>query len=68
MVLWVAGVAGMGVRKLKLRYPEHMGQEELMRGLKRGLLFRASIRVNASDRSQAFATLPGLPSDVMIRV
>lgn len=41
---------------------------ELQQGLKRGMLFRAVIRYNASDSSQAFATLPVLPSDILIKV
>ena len=52
----------------KQRYREHLSHEELGQGLKRGSLFRAPFRVNAHDRTQAFATVPGLPSDLMIRV
>ena len=52
----------------KQRYKEHLGHAELAQGLKGGALLRAPIRVNAHDRSQAFATAPGLPSDLMIRV
>ncbi|KAL4419743.1 hypothetical protein ABPG75_006841, partial [Micractinium tetrahymenae] len=37
-------------------------------GLKSGAYFRGVLRVNASDRTQAFCTLPGLPTDVFIRV
>ncbi|KAL6768182.1 RNB1 [Auxenochlorella protothecoides x Auxenochlorella symbiontica] len=40
---------------------------DLQQGLKRGTLFRAVIRYNASDTSQAFATLPGLSHDILIK-
>ena len=45
-----------------------MGGVELQRGLKTGGLFRALFRTNPSDRTQAFCTLPGLPSDIFVRV
>ena len=60
-------MGGGGAAK-KQRYKEHLGHAELAQGLKRGALLRVPIRVNAHDRSQAFATVPGLPSDLMIRV
>lgn len=52
----------------KARFPAYASHEELGQGLKRGQYFKANLRVNAHDRSQAFATLPDLPSDLMIRV
>ena len=36
--------------------------------LKKGQIFRAKIRFNAYNREQAYATLPHLPSDVLIQV
>lgn len=50
----------------KPAYAEYLEPEDVEAGLRVGLLFRATIRCNASDRSQAFATLPGLPHDVFI--
>ena len=55
-------------RQSKHRYPHYLAPEEVGQGLKRGALIRATIRINAQDRAQAFATVPGLPSDLMIRV
>ena len=52
----------------KQRYPQHLASELVGQGLKKGALIRACIRINAQDRSQAFATVPGLPTDLMIRV
>lgn len=52
----------------KQRYPQYLPSELVGQGLKKGALIRASIRINAQDRTQAFATVPGLPSDLMIRV
>lgn len=64
-----AGASDSSGRKAaKLRYPEYLGHEALGQGLKTGTLFRAVMRLNASDRTQGFATLEGLPSDLMIRV
>ena len=37
-------------------------------GLKTGLLFRVPFRTNPSDRNQGYCTLPGLPTDVFVRV
>ncbi len=61
------GRAGSGGGR-KLRYPAYSSREELGHGLKKGSYFKGPIRVNAHDRSQAYITLPGLPSDLMIRV
>jgi DIS3-like exonuclease 2 len=44
-----------------------MSQDQLQTGLKRGHLFRVKMRVNAGDRREAYATLPGLPADVLLR-
>lgn len=52
----------------KMRFPAYASHEELGTGLKKGLYFKGPIRVNAHDRSQAYITLAGLPSDLMIRV
>ena len=52
----------------KQRFPHYLAHEDVGKGLKQSSLMRASIRVNMQDRSQAFATVPGLPSDLMIRV
>ena len=52
----------------KQRFPHYLAHEDVGKGLKQGSLMRASIRVNMQDRSQAFATVPGLPSDLIIRV
>ena len=52
----------------KQRFPHYLVHEDVGKGLKKGTLMRASIRVSMQDRSQAFATVPGLPSDLMIRV
>jgi hypothetical protein len=32
------------------------------------MLFRAAFRTNAADRTQGYCTVPGLPTDVNIRV
>ncbi|KAK9829114.1 hypothetical protein WJX72_003965 [[Myrmecia] bisecta] len=45
----------------------YMSAEELQCGLKLGWLFRVKFRVNATDRSQAFASIPGLKTDAMVR-
>jgi len=52
----------------KQRYPQYMAHDQVGQGLKKGVLIRATIRISAQDRSQAFATVPGLPSDLMLRV
>lgn len=40
----------------------------MQQGLKSGALFRATFRTNPSDRTQGYCTLPGLPTDVFVRV
>lgn len=43
-------------------------QPAVQGALKKGQIFRAKIRFNAYNREQAYATLPDLPSDVLIQV
>lgn len=50
----------------KLNYAEYWEADDVEDGLRSGVLFRSTLRCSASDRSQAFATLPGLPHDVFI--
>ena len=52
----------------KQRHPQYMAHDQVGQGLKKGVLIRTTIRISAQDRSQAFATVPGLPSDLMLRV
>ncbi|BDA45360.1 DIS3-like exonuclease 2 [Coccomyxa sp. Obi] len=59
--------AGSATVSKKTRFPVYASHEELGQGLKKGHFFKGAIRVNAHDRSQAYVTLPGLPSDLMIR-
>ena len=51
----------------KARFAPHWEGPALQQGLKSGQLFRATLRVNPSDRSQGFVTIPGLPSDILIK-
>ena len=51
-----------------LRRKEHWPQEDLQKGFKTMQLFRGVLRVNASDRTQAYVTLKGLSADVFVRV
>ncbi|WIA18422.1 hypothetical protein OEZ85_009882 [Tetradesmus obliquus] len=44
-----------------------MDREQLSHAMKRGHVFRAKFRLNASNRTEAFCTLEGLPSDMTIR-
>ncbi|KAL4856961.1 DIS3-like exonuclease 2 [Chlorella vulgaris] len=48
-------------------FEEHLPGSLLQQGLKGGMLFRASFRTNAADRTQGYCTVPGLPTDVNIR-
>jgi hypothetical protein len=70
----LALAAGSGSRRRghsrgkKAHFVEYWKFDELVRGLKAGQAFRSTFRVNASDRTQAFATVEGLPSDVFIKV
>ena len=50
------------------RFPQHLSHHDTGKGLKQGVFLKAVIRFNAQDRNQAFATIEGLPSDLMIRV
>jgi hypothetical protein len=55
-------------RTKKVLFPEHATRAELQRGLKNGVLFRAQFRTNAADRTQGYCTVPGLPTDIFIKV
>lgn len=46
----------------------HWDHRALQRALKRGFLFRGKLRFNTSNRDQAYVTLCGLPTDVLIKV
>jgi hypothetical protein len=48
--------------------PEHWRPEEISQGVKRGELFRAVLRVNAFKRMEAYVTIEGVGTDVMIDV
>ena len=50
------------------RRREHWPQEELQKGFKTLQLFRGVMRVNASDKSQAYVTLKGLTADIFVKV
>ncbi len=64
--LFVCATGSATVSK-KARFPAYASHEELGQGLKKGRYFKGALRVNAHDRSQAYVTIPGLPSDLMIR-
>ncbi|KAL3162257.1 hypothetical protein ABBQ32_009955 [Trebouxia sp. C0010 RCD-2024] len=49
------------------RRQEHWPQEELQKGFKTMQLFRGVLRVNAGDKTQAYATLKGLSADIFIK-
>mmetsp|Transcript_30979 Transcript_30979/g.79024 ORF Transcript_30979/g.79024 Transcript_30979/m.79024 type:complete len:1166 (-) Transcript_30979:319-3816(-) len=51
----------------KVKYEEYLGQDALQKLAKSGCAFRGKIRVNATDRREAYLTVPGLPHDVLIR-
>eukprot|EP00887_Chlorella_sp_A99_P000156 scaffold16.g156.t1 len=53
--------------KRRALFSEHLRGADLQRGLKTGALFRAVLRVAASDRTQAYCTVPGLPTDIFIK-
>lgn len=57
-----SGVNGGARRK------EHWPQEDLQKGFKTMQLFRGVMRVNASDKSQAYVTLKGLTADIFVKV
>ena len=41
--------------------------EDLQRAMKTGCVFRGLLRINAGDPREAYVTVPGLPSDMMLR-
>lgn len=63
---------GVGANGLAIpdrtRHSEHWPQDLLQKGFKRMELFRSFLRVNAGDKTQAYASLPGLSADIFIRV
>ncbi|KAK9845283.1 hypothetical protein WJX81_002294 [Elliptochloris bilobata] len=59
--------SGRRSRSKRTRFAAHWERERLQAALKTGGAFRAPLRFNACDRTQAFATLPGLRSDIMVR-
>ena len=59
---------GLTPGRSQQRFPQHLGHDDVGKGLKQGILLKTTIRFNAQDRQQAFATIEGLPSDLMIRV
>ena len=59
---------GLTPGRSQQRFLQHLGHDELGKGLKQGVLLKTIMRFNAQDRQQAFATIEGLPSDLMIRV
>ena len=59
---------GLTSGRSQQRYSQHLGHDDVGKGLKQGVLLKTIIRFNAQDRQQAFATIEGLPSDLMIRV
>ena len=62
---------GSRASKLKSRkkslYPEHLAAEEVETLINEGALLKATLRINATDRTQAFATVAGLPCDIFIK-
>ena len=50
------------------RRKEHWPQEDLQKGFKTMQLFRGMMRVNASDKTQAYVTLKGLTADIFVKV
>lgn len=48
------------------RYSKHWSKEKGDDELKKGNVFQAIIRYNASDKTQAFCAVEGLPSDVFV--
>ncbi|XP_043712654.1 DIS3-like exonuclease 2 [Telopea speciosissima] len=56
------GYAGMQ-RKI---YPLHWSIEAVNEAIEKGVTFRASFRVNAYNRLEAYCTIEGVPTDVLI--
>ena len=50
----------------KALYPDYWDLDALVTGLETGGLFRAKLRCNPYDRTQAYCTIPGIPYDVFI--
>jgi len=40
---------------------------KLSQGLKRGMIFRGKMRINAFNRREGYVTLPGVPVDILIK-
>ena len=60
------GGGGSGSRARTL-FPPYYDNEQLAPLLKRGRALRCKLRANAANRTEAYATLEGLPSDLVIR-
>ncbi len=52
----------------RTRHSEYWPQDLLQKGFKNMELFRSVMRINAGDKTQAYASLPGLSADIFIRV
>lgn len=48
------------------KYPIHWSEERVEKELKLGKVFQTTIRYNATDTSQAFCSVEGIPTDVFI--
>ncbi len=48
------------------RYPAYWSEEKTEIELKQGKIFQATIRYNATDTTQAFCSVEGIPTDVFI--
>lgn len=51
----------------RTRHSEYWPQDLLQKGFKNMKLFRSVMRINAGDKTQAYASLPGLSADIFIR-
>jgi len=54
-------------KKRRPRYEEYWSQDQVDAGVSAGTVFVATLRVNPNDRSQAFVTVPGLTSDILVK-
>ncbi|DBA78387.1 TPA: hypothetical protein ACH3X2_007892 [Trebouxia sp. C0005] len=65
------GTTPKGANKIgtsdRTRHSEYWPQDLLQKGFKSMELFRSVMRINAGDKTQAYASLPGLSADVFIR-
>ncbi|KAL0046957.1 hypothetical protein WJX82_002966 [Trebouxia sp. C0006] len=65
------GVTSQGANKIgssdRTRHSEYWPQDLLQKGFKNMELFRSVMRINAGDKTQAYASLPGLSADIFIR-